>query len=351
MIAIVWEQLPIYAARCIGAFVDSTSEEVVLIRIPTNRFPIQGAAEMTHTRVIDVCYNDSRSLRAILPEGRLPDIFVCGGWGERSFVRWIDEVRANGGRTIVCTDEPIWPKTFKEMVRKLRFRLLLERRIDRLFVVGEGGIRKFVDWYGVPRWKVETGLYAGDPVLFFDGAPLSERPRRFVYVGHFEERKNVVAMCEAFSRVQDGEWSLDLYGAGPLEAELRHYEGEHLHIRGYLNADQLGDVYRNARCLVLGSHQEHWGVVVHEACLCGCLLLLSNAIGARFDFACPENAVIIDPKSVDSFAKGFASIMGMTDKTQRQGQSKSLARGDLFSPTIFAHKLSGMIADLHGSKG
>lgn len=347
MIVICWEQLPIYAARSIGAFVESSSEEVVVLRVPTSRFPIKGAAEMTKTRVVDVAFNDERSLRQIL--GAMPDVFVCGGWGEKSFLRWMDEVHAATGKVIVCTDEPMRDRGWRERLRKWRFKWMLQRRIDRLFVAGQGGVLKFAGWYGFPPEKVVTGLYAGDPKLFYDGAALPGRDKRFIYVGHYDANKNVVAMCEAFRRASakvGGDWSLDVYGGGPLESQLKQFEDANLRVHGYVNADQLGPMYREARCFVLGSHAEQWGVVVHEACLSGCLLLLSNHVGSRFDFAKEENSVLFDPNSTEDFARGFETIMRMTDEQQLLAQRKSVELGQQFSPQVFAQALADMVDDL-----
>ena len=40
----------------------------------------------------------------------------------------------------------------------------------------------------------------------------------------------------------------------------------------------------NSKCLILPSLEENWGVVVHESSCCGCLLILSNKVGAREEF-------------------------------------------------------------------
>ncbi len=344
MIVICWAQLPIYAARNIGMFVKKSDEDVVVLRTVTNRFPIKGAAEMTRTKVIDVQSDDSRSIESIV--GCVPDVIVSGGWGDKSFWRWVKEVKRAGGYSIVCTDEPFRGTGRSEMLRKIRFKLLLNRHIDRLFVAGQGGIRKFVDYYHLQPRRVVTGLYAGDPELFFDGVELAQRPKRFIYVGHYDDNKNVLAMCRAFVRVQKDGWSLDVYGDGPLRANLEKMASDNIHIHGYVNADQLGPIYRDARCFVLGSHREQWGVVVHEACMSGCMLLLSDHVGSRFDFAKSENSVLFNPDSEDDFARGFSAIMDKTDEELRVAQKKSLELGRMFSPEVFAHNLMQIIKEL-----
>lgn len=342
MIAFCWEQLPIYAARNIGAFVRQTDEEVVVLRTVTNRFPIKGAAEMTGAKVIDVPANDTRSITDVV--GQVPDVIVCGGWGDRGFWHWLKEVKKSGGHSIVCTDEPYRGRTWREILRKIRFKMFLSRYIDFMFVAGDGGMRQFVEYYGLQSSRVVDGLYAGDHRLFFDGLPLTQRPKKFIYVGHYDANKNVIAMCKAFSRVQRDGWTLEVYGGGPLTDELKRLESEYVHINGYVNADQLGPMYRDARCFVLGSHAEQWGVVVHEACMSGCMLLLSDHVGSRFDFAKQENAVLFNPDSEEDFARGFAEVMCKSDDELIGAQLKSVELGKRFSPEQFAEKLKRMIS-------
>ena len=349
MIVFCWQQLPIYAARNIGAFVRMSDEEVVVLRTVTDRFPIKGAAEMTGTKVIDVSPNDVRRIMDIV--GCTPEIIVSGGWGDHGFWRWVKEIKGAGGYSIVCTDEPYRGKSWREILRKIRFKMFLARHIDFMFVAGAGGIKQFVEYYGLSKSRVVEGLYAGDRQLFYNGKPIVQRPKKFIYVGHYDANKNVTAMCRAFGRVQKNGWSLEVYGGGPLEQELKRFENEFIHIHGYVNADQLGPMYRDARCFVLGSHAEQWGVVVHEACMSGCMLLLSNHVGSRFDFAMPENSVMFNPDSEDDFARGFDEVMNKTDDECLSAQQKSLELGLRFSPDKFAVNLMQMIASVRGVHG
>ena len=78
----------------------------------------------------------------------------------------------------------------------------------------------------------------------------------------------------------------------------------------------------------------------------GCMLLLSDRVGAKFDFAMPENSVLFNPESEADFAHGFRAIMEKTDEAQLAAQAKSVELGSRFSPTIFARNLSQMINKL-----
>lgn len=237
-------------------------------------------------------------------------------------------------------------KSFKQFVRKWRFRLLIAPLFDKVFVVGEGGKKHFIDYYGLSPKRVFMGLYGSDPKLFFNGPPLKERQKRFIYVGHYDANKNVLAMCEAFEQAvanlgnAGAGWTLDVYGGGELEGELKKRESANVHIHGFVQAEQLGSLYRNARGFVLGSFSDKWGVVVHEAAASGCMLLLSRAVGAHYDFARLDNAALFDPSDVGAFQKGFEKLMTMPEEKLDAAQALSVRLAQGFSPEIFARNLN-----------
>nr|MCR5114274.1 glycosyltransferase family 4 protein [Bacteroidales bacterium] len=243
----------------------------------------------------------------------------------------------------VTSDEAFTKKSLKQFIRKWRFRLLIAPLFDKVFVVGAGGKKHFIDYYGLSPERVFTGLYGSDPKLFFNGPPLKERPKRFIYVGHYDANKNVLAMCTAFEQavahLGESGWTLDIYGGGELEGELKKRESEHVHIHGFIQAEQLGALYRDARGFVLGSFSDKWGVVVHEAAASGCLLLLSTAVGAHYDFARPENSALFDPASVEEFQQGFEKLMTMPEEKLEAAQALSVQLAQGFSPEIFAQSL------------
>ena len=95
MVVICWKQIPVYAAKCIGTFVDTCDEEVIVLRWPGNRFAAEDAERYTHCQILDVSDTDRRSLVELT--GKVPGAIVSGGWGAPSFRRWMKEVKSHGG--------------------------------------------------------------------------------------------------------------------------------------------------------------------------------------------------------------------------------------------------------------
>ena len=89
-------------------------------------------------------------------------------------------------------------------------------------------------------------------------------------------------MCHAFiSANMDRKWILEMCGCGPQKDLIP--KDPNVEVHDFVQPEELSQIYRRARGFVLASKEEHWGLVVHEAALSGCVLLLSNRVGAKLD--------------------------------------------------------------------
>ena len=72
---------------------------------------------------------------------------------------------------------------------------------------------------------------------------------------------------------------------------------------------------RRSRFFLLPSREEHWGVVVHEAALSGCGLILSDSVGSAPDFISNSSGFMHMAKDSESIASALLSA------TQLEGES------------------------------
>ena len=322
MICFAWSQFPQYAARCVGAFVDQSSEEVVVVATRP-RVPIQGMENFARCRVVWIRDDEARSLREIC--GSIPRVLFVSGWGMPLFNRFRDEVRANGGKVIAQCDNN-FRFGVRELIKAVRFRLLLRGQYDGYMVPGHSGVR-LLRFYGVKAAQIVRGMYAADASVFKDGQPLDKRAKRIIFVGSLSLRKNVLRLCEAFQlanrgRSGDDVWTLEICGCGPLKDEMP--DDKNIVVHDFVQPEKLAAIYQSARVFCLPSILEHWGLVVHEAALSGCVLLLSRGIGAGEDFLGEHNGFSFNPYKVADLARVIERAMDMSGPELARAHAESL---------------------------
>jgi len=345
MICFIWEGFPQYAARCVGAFVKATSEKVVVVAtIPV--VPIKGMEEQCQCPVHWVPKSESRSIAEIC--GEMPRVAVVSGWGYPHINRLAAEVRAAGGKTIAMCDNNFMLDcgicTFKmflaEIARMLRFRFMIRRRFDGFFVPGKSGLR-LMRFYGVGKSKVRAGMYAADASLFSGGKPLLERPKKILFVGSIDARKNIVPFSRAFLSVPLAKrqgWQLEICGRGTLRPQIPNDPAIIVH--DFVQPEQLAAIYQSARVLALPSRIDHWGLVVHEGVLAGCALLLGDNIGAKEDFLEEGiNGFSFDPSDLYDMRQAIERILLMDERQWTCANETSLLLSKSTSLSLFVQSM------------
>jgi alpha-1,3-rhamnosyl/mannosyltransferase len=143
------------------------------------------------------------------------------------------------------------------------------RRAARVFAVSERTRRDLVELYGIAEGKIVVTPNAVDPAF----TPGDANGGYLLFVGAIQERKNPLAAADAARDV-----GLPLVVAGPekdpgLARELERHGAD---LRGYVDKEQLADLYRGAACLVLPSRFEGFGLPVLEAMACGTPVVATN---------------------------------------------------------------------------
>lgn len=333
MICFAWNGFPQYAARCVGEFVKKTKEKVVVIATMPN-VPIKGMEDVCGCEVIWV--KGKCSIEDHL-SFKVEDIklLVVSGWAISSFNLLSSRVKQCGGKVVAMVDNN-YNFSFKEIFKLIRFRLLLKNKYDGFFVPGRSG-RKLLRFYGVKDSLIKEGMYSADAKLFFSEKPLSQREKKIIFVGQLCNRKNVLRMIEAFRRANDkNEWKLELYGCGPQKNQIQNVGG--VSVYEFLQPEQLAGRYRESRAFCLGSVEEHWGLVVHEAALSGCVLLLSDKVGAKEDLL-SDNGYLFNPYNVAEIESSFRRMMNMSDTELDLAQCNSVNKAKEINVKKFVHSV------------
>jgi glycosyltransferase involved in cell wall biosynthesis len=340
-IAFSWQGLPQYAARQLRSALARLGQPCAVIGTRPS-VPIQGMEAALGQPIHWV--EGAQVVRWADLGLAVPKVFFQAGWSCPAFNALGDEVRAAGGKVCLLMDND-WRGDLRQWVGGLWFRLARKRKFAAVLVPGISG-RCLARWYGFTDEEIADGLYGADPAVFFDGPPLVERPKRILFVGQYIERKDCVGLAIAFESVaaQLPEWELHLYGSGPLQDKIPAHP--RIRVHGFVQPAELGALYRSARIFALPSHSEAWGLVVHEATLSGCQLLLSAAIGSRHDFSTQKNAMEFTPGDHAALARALLQLASSDDYALGQAQAESRVRAATHGPAVFADRVAALVNQL-----
>ena len=340
-LAIAWSGLPPYAAYCLRALVEAYPGRITILGTQAD-VPHAGIKSMVGQEVVWLERNQQYHW-ADLGLG-VPSHFIHTGWAYPAFNALGKEVQAQGGRRYSMIDS-IWYGRLKQYLGLLYFRLVYRQWFDAVLVPGQVG-RTFCRRMGMPDHRIFEGLYGANPEIFTPGPSLSERPKRILFVGRLIERKGIVPLLEAArqSAERGDGWEFVVVGAGPLEERLRSEPS--IRVEPFAGPEKIAEWMRSSRFLVLPSVEENWGVVVHEAALSGCGLILAEGIGAVDDLLQPgKNGLIVGRGDFEGLSQCFERL-SKWDVSQLQlceQVSHDLAAN--FGPSCFVTSVLEMLGE------
>jgi glycosyltransferase involved in cell wall biosynthesis len=276
---------------------------------------------------------------------RAPKVYFQSGWRYPAFAALGDQVKRAGGRVVGLSDAN-WRGDMRQlMLGASAFRLSYRRRFDAMMVPGRQGAR-LMRWFGVAASRIRQGMYGADPVLYGDPPPLASRPKTFLFVGQFIPRKDVVGLARAFLRIENEHpgWKLHLIGGG----EQRNLIPKHpsIIVEDFVQPRDLVARFHAARFLVLPSRREAWGVVVHEATLAGCGLILSDRVGSAEDLSTPANALYFRAGRPTDLARALSTACRKDEAWLSEASATSRRLAASFGPERFGREAAQLVAEL-----
>lgn len=331
--------MPQYAARLIRAAMEQMGEQCAVIGSRPD-VPVEGMESILGDTITWIDANSPVTWRDL--GLATPKVYVQSGWAYPAFTALGREVKTAGGHVIGLSDAN-WRGDFRQLVMgPIAFRMRHRKHFDAMLVPGRQGAR-LMRHFGVPKDRIHTGMYAADPQLFYPGRPLARRPKEFLFVGQLIARKNILVLANAFLRfaaLHSG-WSLRICGSGPLRDRIPYHP--RLLVEDFVQPGELVDRFQNARFLVLPSRREAWGLVVHEATLCGCGLLLSGTIGSADDLATDRNAIRFRPSDEGDLVRALSLAASRDDAWLLEAECESLRLAAMFSPQKFASAIVTLV--------
>ena len=180
----------------------------------------------------------------------------------------------------------------------------------------------------------------------------------FLYVGRMIRAKNLYRLIKAYGvyREQGGStaWDLVLVGSGPEEMSLRRHVNKcsvkGVWFAGLRQIDELPFYYARAKCFVLPSISEPWGLVINEAMASKLPVLVSNRCGCVADLVREGvNGFVFDPLDTRSLVELLVKVSSSRISLERLGANaqKMIAN---YSPLLFAERASRHFKRLYDRK-
>lgn len=199
-------------------------------------------------------------------------------------------------------------------------------RADSIIALSEQTKSDLMEFLKVPEIKIKTIYQAVHPRFYKKdrastpnppSVPLS-RPY-LLFVGAFEERKNILRLIKAFAKVKSQllDHELILVGKGSLLNDIKKTINslslsQDVRILSQLQSEDLPVYYQGATALLYPSLFEGFGLPIVEALMSETLVMTS--IGSCFPESAGPGAFFIDPYQEDSMAQSLMDIVNLNSE-------------------------------------
>lgn len=216
--------------------------------------------------------------------------------------------------------------------KKTRFKWLFKlimilsvRRADKIITVSENTARDIEECLHVKKNKIHVVYNGIDPVYFKE--PDVRKEDYILFVGRGDPYKNLSGLVKAYSLlVKKYNIQNKLLVVGEKDPRYPEVENlaEKLNLKdkivfhGYADTEDLVNIYRKAKVLVMPSFYEGFGLPAIEAMACGTPVIVSNTPSLME--VVKDNAIIIDPYNVNEMAEAVHKVI--TDRNLAEGLSR-----------------------------
>lgn len=197
-------------------------------------------------------------------------------------------------------------------------------RADSIIALSEQTKSDLMEFLKVPEAKIKTIYQAVHPRFYkkermVTQVPLQKTPSRpyFLFVGAFEERKNILRLIKAFAKVKSQllDHELILVGKGGLLNEIKKTISalsleQDVRILSQLHSEDLPTYYQGATALLYPSLFEGFGLPIVEALMSETLVMTS--IGSCFPESAGPGAFFIDPYQEEPMAQALIEIVNLS---------------------------------------
>ncbi len=340
-ILFLYTELAGYFISCVKELAEKNNVEVHIVRWPINKEAPFGFNFPGSIKIYERSGYAEKELYDLVEEIS-PDLIYCAGWMDKGYLgickKWRGKVS-----TILGFDNK-WEGSLKQRLSLIYAKTIFLDSFSQCFIPGEPQI-SFAKKMGFNAGNILTGVYCAD-VSYFNGLyskyiEQKERnfPKRFVFVGRYNEAKDVETLWKAFIEIQQeqpNDWELWCIGTGDVKPII-HPKIKHM---GFVQPSDIWNYISETGVFVLPSKFEPWGVVVHEFAAAGFPLICSNRVGAASSFLEEgSNGFIFQGGNVEELKKCFNKIIDMNNGTLLAMAKKSVELSLRITPKKWSETL------------
>lgn len=327
VIVFLYSRLPEYFFRCLEFFSAHYDCRVTVIRYdddPDTRYVFSGKENIT------LHYKSEINVESLVASLH-PDAIVVSSWKDREYTSVARKYRKSIP-VILALDNP-YAGTWKQKILTVLSPLVVKNTFNRVWVAGSGQF-EYARRLGFQQAEIIRDLYSADTEKFYasPGKTSTNYPRHLVYVGRMVEYKMPDMLARAFVEVSnrlENRWRLSLYGEGPLKKQIASSGYPGVAVKDFVAPKDLPALFGSAGAFCLPSHNEHWGVAVHEAAAAGMPLILSDTVGAASAFLISGfNGFTFGSEDETALSAALVKLMSLDDSglLRMSGNSRMLSR-------------------------
>lgn len=270
-----------------------------------------------------------------------PQIVFISGWMDNDYCHLGRLFRQKQLPVIMSLDNP-WRNTIRQRIGTLVFPWKFAKSFSHIWAAGKEQY-EFARRLSYPPNKIMTGLYSADTSLFC--IKKITYPKILLFVGRLLEWKGILDLYAAFNQVEHKNgWKLWIVGSGGLKNQL--IETENIRLKGFVQPHEMPALIEQAGCFILPSHDEHWGVVVHEFAAAGLPLILSDKVRAGETFLIPKyNGFRFPAKNIQALKNALEKIFSLDETALKEMGNRSQQLASYYSPEFWARKLMSIQND------
>jgi glycosyltransferase involved in cell wall biosynthesis len=198
----------------------------------------------------------------------------------------------------------------------------------------------------VPSADIRIVDYGVHPSFFDVPWQPDEQQPKLAYSGSIDRRKGMDVLFDALALIPDRKWTLQIFGHGPMEEELRARNLPKVEWMGTLRWQEMQQHLSRAWGLVIPTRADTGPTVVKEARVIGLPVIGTRNGGLRDYIRHGKNGWIVDPLDAPTLAKTCTSLMADFENVLSMGKNGHQMDRESFMAEVTAQKFADIYQEL-----